>query len=189
MHIPFTSVFTTGLLMVASMTSVVDAQRAPRPGSIDAQRPPRPVRPTTTTSAAPAGPTISADEKAALQAHNTGRATKGLAPLQWDVSLVKSAQACADKIASTGNFAHCQSGENLYGQSGGTGNVLVNGVTAWLNEAPLYKGEKIPDGNFAGYGHYTQVMWKSTARVGMAQAKGANGWTYVVAHYDPAGNL
>jgi hypothetical protein len=31
-------------------------------------------------------------------------------------------------------------------------------------------------------------MWKSTKKVGIAQAKGSNGWTYVVAHYDPVGN-
>lgn len=160
MHFSFTSVFTTGLLLASSITSVTA-------GRVN----------------------MSGDQQAAVAAHNKGRATKGLSPLTWDASLSASAQTCANKIASSGNFAHCQSGENLYGQSGGTGSVLVNGVTAWLNEAPLYKGEKIPQGNFAGYGHYTQVMWNTTTRVGMAQAKGANGWTYVVAHYNPAGNL
>jgi hypothetical protein len=32
-------------------------------------------------------------------------------------------------------------------------------------------------------------MWKNTKKVGMAMAKGSNGWTYVVAHYDPKGNV
>ncbi|RKU47096.1 hypothetical protein DL546_002920 [Coniochaeta pulveracea] len=162
MYLPsLSSVFTTGLLLVSSISSV----------SAGATR------------------YMSGDQQAALEAHNKGRATKNLSALQWDVSLANSAQTCADKIASTGNFAHCQSGENLYAQSGGSGNLYVNGVTAWLNEAPQYHNEKIPNGNFAGYGHYTQVMWKSTTRVGMAMAKGSNGWTYIVAHYNPAGNV
>ena len=32
-------------------------------------------------------------------------------------------------------------------------------------------------------------MWKSTTRVGLAQATGSDGWTYVVARYDPVGNM
>jgi hypothetical protein len=32
-------------------------------------------------------------------------------------------------------------------------------------------------------------MWRNTLQTGMAVAKGSNGWTYVVAHYYPAGNV
>lgn len=32
-------------------------------------------------------------------------------------------------------------------------------------------------------------MWKNTNKVGMAMAVGSNGWTYVVAHYSPMGNM
>ena len=42
-------------------------------------------------------------------------------------------------------------------------------------------------------GHYTQVVWRSTARVGAGKAKLATGpqagaWV-LVANYDPPGNL
>lgn len=34
---------------------------------------------------------------------------------------------------------------------------LTDAVNAWLDEKPNYNGQKIPDGNFGSYGHYTQV--------------------------------
>lgn len=36
---------------------------------------------------------------------------------------------------------------------------LTDATRAWLNEKPNYHGENIPDGDFAKYGHYTQVQW------------------------------
>lgn len=59
----------------------------------------------------------------------------------------------------------------------------------WVNEGPNYHGEPIGQGNFGSYGHYTQVIWPETTRFGMASAKGANGWEYVVGRYSPAGNF
>ncbi|KAB5531391.1 CAP domain-containing protein [Coniochaeta sp. 2T2.1] len=132
---------------------------------------------------------LTTDQQSALDIHNKGRKAKSLPLLTWDNALVTSAQQCANKIAASGNFAHCQSGENLYAQYGSTAPPQAAGAQAWMNEAPVYKGELIPQGNFAGYGHYTQAMWKNTKKVGLAVAKGSNGWTYVVAHYDPAGNV
>jgi len=129
------------------------------------------------------------DQQAAIDIQNRGRMAKNLPFLTWDTKLVASAQACANKIAQTGNFAHCQAGENLYGQFGSTSPPLAAGAQAWMNEAPNYHGEVIPQGNFGAYGHYTQAMWQSTQRIGMAMTKAANGWTYVVAHYDPPGNF
>jgi pathogenesis-related protein 1 len=99
---------------------------------------------------------LTADQQKALDIHNKSRATKGLSALTWDNGLVSSAQACANKIASSGNFAHCQSGENLYGQTGSSTTPLAAGAQAWVNEAPNYHGEKIPDGNFGAYGHYSE---------------------------------
>ena len=33
----------------------------------------------------------------------------------------------------------------------------------------------------SGTGHFTQVVWKSSTKLGMGHAVSANGWTYVVA--------
>lgn len=92
-----------------------------------------------------------------------------------------------------------------------TGNAsLADATRAWLNEKPNYHGENIPDGDFAKYGHYTQVcflirprvpcsivilttlcdqcIWPTTTKLGMAAAKASNGATYIVGRYTPPGN-
>ena len=96
------------------------------------------------------------DQQKALDIHNKARQGKSLPLLTWDNTLVASAQACANKIASSGNFAHCQSGENLYAQSGSSAPPQAAGAQAWLNEASSYHGEVIPQGNFGAYGHYSK---------------------------------
>lgn len=38
-------------------------------------------------------------------------------------------------------------------------------------------------------GHFTQMVWKNTQEMGMAMARGLNGKIYVVANYNPRGNV
>jgi pathogenesis-related protein 1 len=98
---------------------------------------------------------LNADQQGALNAHNAARATKGLPALKWDDSLAASALQCANKIASSGNFAHCQAAENLWGRSAIGTNALTDAAKSWVSESANYHGEKIPDGNFGSYGHYS----------------------------------
>jgi uncharacterized protein YkwD len=102
---------------------------------------------------------LTADQQNAIDIQNKGRQAKDLPYLTWDNSLVGTAQQCANKIASTGNFAHCQSGENLYAQYGSNAPPLAAGAQAWMNEAPSYHGEVIPKGNFEAYGHYSKSRY------------------------------
>lgn len=100
----------------------------------------------------------------------------------------------------TGLFEHDSSphsqGENLYWSSGSSS--FLEATQAWLDEKPLYNGEALPmDGDIEGqkrakeYGHYTQMIWPETLRVGMGMFVvpedndmfGGSG-TYVVARYD-----
>ena len=56
-------------------------------------------------------------------------------------------------------------------QMGGAHVPLKNGVEAWNDEKKNYHGEKIAEGDFKGYGHYTQVSFVMRKR-----AKGAVGY-------------
>ncbi|KAL8341104.1 hypothetical protein RB601_006964 [Gaeumannomyces tritici] len=111
---------------------------------------------------------LTADQQAALDLHNKGRNDLNYPTLSWDSGLQSKAQAWANTLAQRGKLEHAGS---------------------WMNEKSKYKGEKIPEGNFAGYGHYTQCMWKTTKKVGIASARDSKGGLYVVARYDPAGNI
>jgi uncharacterized protein YkwD len=132
---------------------------------------------------------LSSDEKAALDKHNQARSIDGCAPLEWDDSLAASAQSWAQQLTQIGHLQHSQGGQNLYWSSAAGGSPLADGSQAWINEKSLYHGESIPNGNFEAYGHYTQCVWKSTKKVGIAMAKDSKGGVYVVAHYSPAGNM
>lgn len=166
-----------------------------------------PVQPTTlvtkkiTTTAAAAAATTAAsssdssdsslttDQQNALDAHNAARADVGTPDLSWDASLAADAQEWATHLASIGSLTHSTvegQGENLYMQSGSDAPYL-NAVNAFVSEKSSYNGEAISGTNYQSFGHYTQVVWKSTTKVGMAIASGSSG-TFVVARYSPPGN-
>uniref|UniRef100_J3LHT3 SCP domain-containing protein n=1 Tax=Oryza brachyantha TaxID=4533 RepID=J3LHT3_ORYBR len=67
------------------------------------------------------------------------------------------------------------------------GNAVV-AVGAWLAEQPRYN---YWSNSCAGgmCGHYTQIMWRATRRVGCAMVTCYNGrGTFITCNYDPPGN-
>ncbi|CAI0646840.1 unnamed protein product, partial [Colletotrichum noveboracense] len=106
-------------------------------------------------------------------------------------TLAANAQEWATHLTSVGSLTHSQvsdQGENLYMQSGGDSPNL-NAVNAFVSEKSEYNGETISSTNYMSFGHYTQVVWKSTTKVGMATATDSSGATYVVARYSPPRQL
>ncbi|KAK1527296.1 SCP-like extracellular protein [Colletotrichum costaricense] len=151
----------------------------------------------TTSSAAPAATTaassgtsgLTSDQQAALDAHNAARSDVGVPALEWDATLAANAQEWATNLLSVGSLTHSQvsdQGENLYMQSN-TDSPYINAANAWIAEKSSYNGETISESNYMGFGHYTQIVWKSTTKVGLAVATNSQG-TYVVARYSPPGN-
>ncbi|POS78661.1 hypothetical protein DHEL01_v202938 [Diaporthe helianthi] len=140
------------------------------------------------------------DITSALNAHNDARhAAQGQKrpDLALDDALTNDAKKYAQFLAENKKFEHSGAqgqGENLFMSSGNAS--LLDGTRAWLAEKPNYHGEKIADGNFGSYGHYTQesfdacipCIWPTTTKVGIAAAKASNGATYIVARYTPPGN-
>ncbi|KAK5011313.1 hypothetical protein LTR28_004030 [Elasticomyces elasticus] len=130
------------------------------------------------------------DQTAALSIHNSARAAHGLRELQWDQNLADAATQYAQYLASIGRMQHSEgsgAGENLFMISP-VPRPLQAASQGWINEGNNYHGEKIPDGNFGSYGHYTQCMWSSTTNVGMGSAADSNGNFWIVGRYTPLGN-
>ncbi|KAL9069617.1 MAG: hypothetical protein Q9161_005416 [Pseudevernia consocians] len=114
-------------------------------------------------------PRISPPQNEALKIHNQAReaASKQTAvhrpDLIWDSHLAAAAEEWAQYLASrdaglqhsTGAERPGQ-GENLYWTS--AGGSLADGSQGWVNERKVYHGEKIGEGNFESYGHYTQTV-------------------------------
>ena len=149
----------------------------------------------------PAGATGSAVTRAEaddyVAFHNKARKEVGVGPVKWSPVLAKYAQAWADKLAESGDFKHSR-GE--YGE-----NIAIRGTPeapareaaeAWYEEKPLYTpGTPIPGGDAfykAGYGHYTQMVWKGTTEVGVGRAVYKTGpyqgQPVFVGSYNPGGN-
>lgn len=79
-------------------------------------------------------------------------------------------------------------GENLYVKSG-TGNVTVTGlepVKSWYDEIGMYNFNS--PGFSSGTGHFTQVVWRDSRKLGIAKVENSKGQVFVVANYDPPGN-
>jgi hypothetical protein len=96
-----------------------------------------------------------------LKRHNEIRAEVGVPSLQWDSSLQESAQSWATKMATEDFFQHSGIsgvGENLYLTWGGDKSCLA-AVNGFYEEKKNYTpGQLIGEGDFASYGHYTQVF-------------------------------
>lgn len=147
-------------------------------------------------------PVADADEPASVAgvtaAHNAVRASVDpapsapLPPLAWDDDLAAVAQAYADRCV----YGHSQGefGENLFAQANEDA-AAEEVVRAWADEASLYDyGTGACSGKC---GHYTQIVWRDSTRVGCGVASCATNspfgsdfptWQYWVCNYDPPGN-
>lgn len=129
-------------------------------------------------------------QTACLEMHNKARQEKGLTPLTWSSSLSASAEQYAQILhQKSPNALHLEHsrlsgiGENLYANSDISQATCVNAAKAWIAEKPAYvPGTPIGQGNFGGYGHYTQIVTSRVTQVGCNADSGAG--VYMVCHYD-----
>lgn len=124
-----------------------------------------------------------------LEAHNAYRIRHGSPPLQLDVSMCHFANEWAKNLAAKGQMFHRQNspyGENIYFSYG----KIVNGTTAvdmWYDEIRSHIFHQEPAS--LATGHFTQLIWKGSRKLGVGKATNSSGQTYIVANYDPPGNF
>lgn len=140
------------------------------------------LQPATARSDAPRG-----GGAAWVDAHNRFRAKHCAAALTWSAKLAEVAQRWANALRDRGcQFGHSGGnyGENL---AAGTKGTLDPGsvVKMWYDEIAQYR---FPDGGFSmETGHFTQVVWRGTQRVGCGHSQ-CKGMDIYVCEYDPPGN-
>ena len=132
-----------------------------------------------------------------LAVHNVERARAGVPALQWDNALGSAAAAYAQQMALSGRFTHSDrsarpgTGENLWmGTHGAFGiEAMVGG---WSSEKQWFVPGTFPNvsrtGNWEDVGHYTQMIWPTTTRVGCALASTPR-IDYLVCRYAYKGNV
>lgn len=127
---------------------------------------------------------------AILKKHNHERQIINIPDLVWSEELAAFAEEWALQLAKEDQGIHHRPphhyGENIFWSS------LVRpdyseGVQYWNDEKKIYRYKAI-NGKKEGTGHYTQVIWKKTEKVGCGCAQSATGKFFLVCNYDPPGN-
>jgi hypothetical protein len=132
-----------------------------------------------------------------LALHNRERAAAGVPPLEWDAQLASAAAAYGPALARRGRLAHSPpqirpgQGENLWMGTRGAYS-LEEMVGSWAEERRLFRPGIFPSVSSSGHGadvaHYTQMIWRATARLGCAVHR-AERWDFLVCRYAPPGNV
>lgn len=156
------------------------------------------------TGAPPTTPPAAEPNDAAVAgivaAHNAVRAAVSPAPatplpqMQWSAEDAAVAKAHAAKCVFEHNAQRGPRGENIYA-SGGSGRTPQAVVTSWASESKNYD---YATNRCSGVcGHYTQVVWRESVKVGCAAQKcttnspfggGGGAWELWVCDYSPPGN-
>ena len=149
-------------------------------------------------------PPPSADAQTWLDAHNTVRQDAQPPPpaplpaLTWSSAAASVAQAWADRCSYAHNAGRGTRGENIAADAPpGTLNAS-SVVSAWAGEASDYNHASNTCAPGKDCGHYTQIVWRDTVRVGCAHRTcttnspfGAQypNWEFWVCDYEPPGNV
>ncbi|XP_054934338.1 Golgi-associated plant pathogenesis-related protein 1-like [Dermacentor andersoni] len=133
-------------------------------------------------------------QKDSLDWHNYYRSLHGVPALQLDAKLSAMAKTWAITLAKEDRFEHSpdtECGENVYVKWSSNPKHQITGreaVESWYSEISEYRWDGT-DPDIDAVGHFTQVIWKETTRMGCAQARGPTNKILVVANYSPPGNV
>lgn len=131
-----------------------------------------------------------------LDSHNRERAAVGVPPLQWDPYLARSAISYGATLAALGRLQHSPRAsrpgqrENLW-RGSARAYLPAQMVGTWAAEKRFFRPGLFPavstTGNWLDVSHYTQMIWRTTTRVGCGVYRTAQ-WDYLICRYSPPGN-
>ncbi|XP_007051550.2 PREDICTED: pathogenesis-related protein 1C [Theobroma cacao] len=125
-----------------------------------------------------------------LNAHNKVRAHVGLTPFVWDDTLASFALSWANRRIPDCRMIHSFGpyGENIFW--GGRDHwTAEDAVRLWVKEHRFYDRRTnacLPE---RLCGHYTQIVWRNSTKLGCARVKCSTGGVFIMCNYDPPGNI
>ncbi|GJS04566.1 pathogenesis-related protein PR-1-like protein [Tanacetum coccineum] len=125
-----------------------------------------------------------------LALQNQARAAHRVPPLVWDPKLARYAAMYAKQRQQDCLLRHSNGpyGENIFWGSG-NGWSPAQAAAAWVGERRWYAYRSNSCNGGQECGHYTQIVWKTTCRVGCAKVTCAKGrGVFMICNYDPPGN-
>lgn len=129
-----------------------------------------------------------------LRAHNVYRCVAGLPLLEWDTGIFATAKRWAakapvDRLQHSPEEQRRGANGDILGENVAIGELLQPGIVVarWYSEIRSSAGGRGGTASIGrtGLGHYTQIVWRRTRRVGCAMAQQRR---VAICHYDPAGN-
>lgn len=133
--------------------------------------------------------------RAVLKVHNEYRRKHGVPELTLDSVLNGVALSWANQLAKSEKFGHNPStkyGENIYCMWSSDRNAHPNPravCRSWYDEVRDFSFGYEPRGRTATTGHFTQMVWKTSKRLGVGLSKTRTGKVVVVCNYEPSGNV
>lgn len=132
-----------------------------------------------------------------LEAQNAARDRVGVSRLTWSAKLAGQAEQWARHLARIGNMVHANNaqrhgaGENLWMGTAGKYSARFM-IGSFLAERRYFIDGAFPHisttGRWQDAGHYSQVVWRNTRKVGCAVAHNREN-DFLVCRYWPAGNI
>ncbi|XP_057824770.1 pathogenesis-related protein 1C [Cryptomeria japonica] len=125
-----------------------------------------------------------------LSPHNDARSQVGVGPLVWDDTVAAYAQNYANQRMADCALQHSggQYGENIFWGQGAEFSP-ADAVNSWVSEKQYYDYNSNSCAQGEECGHYTQVVWRNSQKLGCARVKCNDGAIFITCNYDPPGNV
>ena len=124
--------------------------------------------------------------------HNRARAADRVGPVTWDAKVARYAQDYAARRAGDCKLVHSGGpfGENLFWGSAGRAWSAADALRSWVDEKKNYHLDTNTCEAGKVCGHYTQVVWRKSTRIGCARVVcAASRGVFIICSYDPPGNF